>query len=113
MIHRVQDAMAPCDYSFVKTKERMEEALGIILEAKEMLPRMKAENLHELSNCLDAQAMVLCGEMFYRASLARTESRSFHLREDYPETETSWQKWLNIRKNGDEMEIFTEEIPNI
>ena len=113
VIHRVQDAMTPCDYSFVKTKERMEEALGIILEAKEMLPRMKAENLHELSKCLDAQAMVLCGEMFYRASLARTESRSFHLREDYPETDASWQKWLNIRKNGEKMEIFTEEIPNI
>ena len=29
------------------------------------------------------------------------------------EMDASWRKWLNIRKNGDEMEIFTEKIPNI
>lgn len=110
IIHRVQDAMAACDYIFVKEASRLEEALDMILEAKEMLPRMRAEDYHELSKCIDAKAMVLCGEMFFRTSLMRTESRGFHYREDYPDTSEQWQKWILVSKDGDQMRFELERV---
>ena len=110
VIHRVQDAMAPCDFIFVKSGERMQEALDIVAQARTMLPEMRACNYHELSKCVDAQAMVLCAEMFFRTSLERKESRGFHLREDYPEQDSRYCCWLNVRKDGDDMVITREEI---
>lgn len=112
IIYRVQDAVAPVDYSVVKREDRMKEALGIVLEAKNLLPQMSVSDFHELSRCVDARSMVICAEMFYRASLMRKESRGFHLREDYPETDdANWLKWIIVQKQGDEMTLTTEEIP--
>ena len=112
VIHRVQDAMAPCDYIFVKSGERMREALDIVAQAKAMLPEMRAENYHELSKCVDAQAMVLCAELFFLTSLERKESRGFHLREDYPDQSDQYDCWLDVCKDGDGVSINREEIPD-
>lgn len=50
--------------------------------------------------------------MFFRASLERKETRGFHFREDYPETDNeNWLKWVMIRKNGQEMDVFARDIP--
>lgn len=111
VIHRVQDAMAPCDYTMVKEEGRMREALAIVEEAAAMLPELGAENLHELSKCLDARAMVLCARLFFLTSLERRESRGFHLREDCPETEAAWFRWLTVRKGEGGPRIESEEIP--
>ena len=112
VIHRVQDAMAPCDYIFVKSGDRMREALDIVAQAKAMLPEMRAENYHELSKCVDAQAMVLCAELFFLTSLERKESRGFHLREDYPDQSDQYDCWLDVCKDGDGVSINREEIPD-
>lgn len=112
VIHRVQDAMAPCDYVFVKTEARMREALDIVKDADAMLSDMRAENYQELCKCVDARSMVLGAELFYRASMMRKESRGFHLREDYPEqNDEQWLKWIIIRNAGGEMRLTTEDIP--
>lgn len=111
VIHRIQDAMAPCDYTMIKTESRMQEALTIVEEAAAMLPQMGAENLHELSKCLDAQAMVLCARLFFLTSLARKESRGFHLREDYPQAAADWFRWLTVQNSAQGPRIDSEEIP--
>lgn len=111
VIHRVQDAMAPCDYTFVKSEERMREAMEIVAEAKALLPYMYAVNLHELSKCVDARAMVLCAELFFLTSMERKESRGFHLREDYPQRDKSWDCWLTVRKGEAGPIIERESIP--
>ena len=50
--------------------------------------------------------------MFYRASLERTESRGFHLREDFPERDDErWLKWVIVRKDADAMRLRTDDIP--
>jgi succinate dehydrogenase / fumarate reductase flavoprotein subunit len=65
-----------------------------------------------LARCVDAESMALEAEMFYRASLARTESRGFHLREDFPDRDdANWLKWLIVRKAGDEMVLRTDDVP--
>ena len=112
VIYQVQEAMAPVDYVMIKSEARMKEALGLVAKAREMLGHMCAQDWHELSKCLDARAMVLGAELFFRASLERKESRGFHLREDYPERDdANWLKWVIIRKDGDDMEVTAEPIP--
>lgn len=112
IIHTVQEAMAPVDYVMVKSETRISEALGWVDKAKAMLPEMMAEDYHELSKCVDARSMVIGAELFYRASLERKESRGFHLREDYPQTDNeNWLKWIIITRDRDGMKITTEPIP--
>ncbi len=111
-IPKIKDAIAPVDYSVIKTESRMQEALAKVLDAQEDLPRLKARDLHELARCVDAESMALEGEMFYRASLARTESRGFHLREDFPERDDArWLKWVIVQREGHEMVLRADDVP--
>jgi succinate dehydrogenase/fumarate reductase flavoprotein subunit len=111
-IPKIQDAVAPVDYSVIKTESRMREALAKVVSAQEDLPGLRARDLHELARCVDAESMALEAEMFYRASLARTESRGFHLREDFPERDdANWLKWVIVRRSDHEMVLHTERVP--
>lgn len=114
VIHRVQDAMGPVDYVMIQTEERIKEALAIVQEAKEMFPKIsvKEGDWHELAKWLDARAMVLSAELYYRTSLMRTESRAFQWREDCPvRDDANWLKWIVVQKKGDEMTFRTEDVP--
>lgn len=111
-IPHIQDAVAPVDYSVIKTESRMQEALEKVRAAQKDLPRLRARDLHELARCVDAESMALEAEMFYRASQARTESRGFHLREDFPERDDArWLKWVIVQKQGDTMVLRAEDVP--
>ena len=104
--------MAPVDYSVIKTESRMQAALAKVLGAREDLSTLRARDSHELARCVDAESMVLEAEMFYRASLERTETRGFHLREDFPDRDdSSWLKWVIVSKAGEDMLLRTEDIP--
>ncbi len=112
VIRRVQEALTPVRYSNWKSEERMREALSLVLEAGEMLPYLAASDPHDLCRCNEAASMVLCAEMFYRASLERKESRGWFVREDYPERDdTGWLKWIVLREKDGEMAISTMDIP--
>ena len=51
-------------------------------------------------------------EIGFRAALARTESRGWHYREDYPQQDdTNWLKWVIVKKVQDSMVVTTEPIP--
>lgn len=112
VIAQVQEAVGPVDYSVIKTEPRMRVALDKVIEAREILPDLEAADLHELTRCVDAQSMVLEAEIFYRASLERTETRGFHLREDYPEQDDArWLKWVIVKRDGDGVAVRTDDIP--
>lgn len=112
IIHKIQDVIAPVDYSIIKSQKRMEEALNHILSIQQELGGMKAKDHHELAKCIDAESMALGAEMFYRASLMRTESRGFHYREDYPEMDNKkWLKWIILKNVNGKMKLYTEDIP--
>lgn len=112
IIHKIQETMAPCDYVFVKSEERMKEALAMVHDIKALLPDMQVENFHDLSKGVDAKAMVLCAELFFRASMERKESRGFHLREDFKDMDNeNWLRWIIIQKVDGKMSISAEDIP--
>jgi succinate dehydrogenase/fumarate reductase flavoprotein subunit len=112
LVREVQAAVAPVGYSIYKKKERLEEALSLVLQAHERIPELTAEDPHELAAANEARAIVLCAEMFYRASLAREESRGWHLREDCPERDdVAWLKWILLQDKDGEMSLSTEDVP--
>jgi len=56
--------------------------------------------------------MVLASEMFYRACLARTESRGWFIREDYPHRDDrNMLKWVILGKDGEQMSVSYEDVP--
>jgi succinate dehydrogenase / fumarate reductase flavoprotein subunit len=65
-----------------------------------------------LGLCADLKNMALCADIYYNACRARTESRGWHYREDFPDRDdANWLKWLDIRREGRAMAISTEDIP--
>jgi succinate dehydrogenase/fumarate reductase flavoprotein subunit len=112
LVRAVQDVMAPVPYSIYKSADRMEEALGKVLALKEQVPQLAANDPHYLAACHVAESMVLGAEMFYRASLAREETRGWHIREDFPERDDAcWLKWIELKDEDGEMALSTEDVP--
>jgi succinate dehydrogenase/fumarate reductase flavoprotein subunit len=112
LIHKIQDAIGPADHSIIKSEKRMTAALDEIRGLQPEAEKLKANDFHELARCIDAQSMLLCAEMFFRASLMRKESRGFHLREDYPDMDNeNWLKWIVIENENGNMVLRTENIP--
>jgi succinate dehydrogenase/fumarate reductase flavoprotein subunit len=112
LIRSVQAAMAPVGYSIYKKRERLEEALSLVLEARDHIPELTAADPHHLAAANEARSMILCSEVFYRASLARTESRGWHLREDFPgRDDAGWLKWIVVQDEDGEMLVSTEDVP--
>ena len=100
------------DYSSIKSGERMQAALREAQGLKPAMEKLQAKNGHELGRALDAKAMVLCAELFYRASLLRQESRGFHMREDIPERDDkNWLKWIILKNNNGAVEVAIEDVP--
>jgi len=112
VIRKVQEAMGPMEYSVYMHADRIAQALAIVLEAKALVPQMKAVDFHDLLSCHEAEAMVLSAEMHYRAAEMRKESRGWFLREDYPEMDNkNWLKWIIVKNVDGEMTFSTEDVP--
>jgi succinate dehydrogenase/fumarate reductase flavoprotein subunit len=112
LVRGVQAAVNPVGYSIAKSEERMTEALGMVLDVKERLPRVAAKDPHYLVAAHDARNMALSAELFYRTALTRKESRGWFIREDYPErNDAEWLKWICAEPDGHGMRIWTEEVP--
>jgi succinate dehydrogenase/fumarate reductase flavoprotein subunit len=112
VIDLVQQAMCPSDFSVIMRADRMETALALVMKAKKLAETMKADDIHGLLSCHEADAMVLSAELHYRAAEMRKESRGWFLREDYPEMDNeNWHKWIVVQNVDGEMRLFTEEIP--
>jgi succinate dehydrogenase/fumarate reductase flavoprotein subunit len=112
MVRAVQAVMAPVGYSIYKSAERMHEALDKVLALKTQVPALAAPDPHYLAACHVAESMVLGAEMFYRASLAREESRGWHLREDFPKRDdANFLKWIELCDQGGEMALSLHDVP--
>jgi len=111
-VRGIQEVVIPVKYSMRRNRERLEEALAKIAEVQARLPGLSAKDPHELSRCHEACSIALCAEIEFRAALARTESRGWHYREDYPRRDdANWLKWVIVKKMQGKMDVSAEAVP--
>ncbi len=112
VIRLIQSAVGPMERSVYMSEQRIAEALDIIADAEAKAKSLKAADYHDLISCHEAEAMVLCAKMQFRAADMRKESRGWFMREDYPAMDNeNWLKWITVRNMNGEMTLGTEDIP--
>lgn len=109
----IQNTMLPYYVLHIKKADRLEAALtNIAFFRDHMLPRLKANDAHELRLCHEVKSMTANAEMILRASLAREESRGWHYREDYPtQDDENWLAWVTLRCTAEGMTAGKRAIP--
>lgn len=112
VIRLIQRAVGPVEQSVYMSAHRIAIALRYVEKAKELAATMKAVDFHDLLACHEAEAMVLCAEMQFRAADMRKESRGWFLREDYTQMDNkNWLKWIIVQCKDGEMDFSTEDVP--
>ncbi|MBI2832088.1 MAG: FAD-binding protein [Chloroflexi bacterium] len=112
--YSVNEVVTSFGASLFKHQRRIEDTLVRINQlADNDLPRMKADNIHQLIKANEAANFVLLMKLVNMAALERKESRMSHYREDYPYTDNqTWLKWLLLKANGaGKIQLKTEPIP--
>ncbi|GAB5457659.1 MAG: FAD-binding protein [Henriciella sp.] len=110
----LQNTMTPYHVLYIKEENRLKGALASIeYMRKEMLPRMIAQDGHQLRMAHETKNMLLNAEMKLRAGIYRTESRGTHYREEYPaRNDSEWHAWVLIKKGADgDMELSKYQLP--
>lgn len=110
--YRVHEAIVPMKYNRIREAGRMNEALGILDDAREKLGRVGAADFHDLARYHSAESMLMVAECNYRAALMREESRAQHFREDFPtRDDKNWFKWINIEQGDGGPRLSTMPVP--
>ncbi len=112
--HTMQNTMFPYYVIYVKEKRRLDGALAHIEFLRDhIVPKMIANDPHDLRRAHEVTNMLLNAEMKLKASLFRTESRGCHFREDYPaRNDDEWLAWIKIKQDGQGKMVLTkQEIP--
>ena len=76
-----------------------------------MVPRLKANDPHELRQAIETKNMILNAEMKLRAGLERKESRGNHYRDDYPNRDDKFIAWIKLREVDGKMTVEKEAVP--
>jgi succinate dehydrogenase/fumarate reductase flavoprotein subunit len=105
--------MIPYYVLLVQHGKRLQAALTMVEFFRDQyVPKLLAKDSHELRLAHETKNMVLNAEMMLRASLLRTESRSYHYREDYPRRDDpAWLAWVRLKEEKGTMKLWKEQIP--
>ncbi|MDR0851448.1 MAG: FAD-binding protein [Clostridiales Family XIII bacterium] len=109
----LQNYMMPWYVLHIKHADRMKPTLELLSFLRtHTIPKMRAENTHELRICHETENMALNAEMILRSSLMREESRGWHFREDFPVENDDWQAWVLMQQdeNG-QMVMHKKAVP--
>lgn len=88
---RLQRTIFSYETSIMKSEASLERARREIAALSEQaLPRARIADPHELVRFQETENMLLVADLFLRASLLRTETRSDHFREDFPHADPAW-----------------------
>jgi len=110
---RIQQIIFPYEVRIVMHEKRLQSALTMIeFFRNHFLPKLRASDIHDLRNANEVRNMVIGAEVMLRTALYRTESRGWFYREDYPRRDDeNWLKWVLVRKEDENIEIWTEPVP--
>jgi succinate dehydrogenase/fumarate reductase flavoprotein subunit len=109
----LKNTMLPYFVLSIKHERRLQAALTTVEFLRDhLVPSLTAKDGHELRLAHETRNMVLGAEMILRASLARTESRGQHYREDYPRRDDPfWLAWVRLEDDRGEMKAIRVPIP--
>src|SRR5208337_133143 len=114
VLRKIQEVVFKARVSLIKNEEALQRALAQIAAIRDQdVPNMSAASPHDLVRLHETRNLVLCAELYLRASLERKESRECHYREDYPQTDNEhWLKWILYNKGGDgSPSVSFERVP--
>ncbi len=108
----IQEIIFPYDVCILKSEETLGRALSKLEKLKvEVLPQMTAADAHHLLKLREVRGIAFITELYLRASLMRQETRAGHYREDYPDRDNNWLKWIVIRQEKGKIKFRTEPVP--
>ena len=108
----IQNIVYPYEVSIIKSDGALQNALHKMETLKaELLPQMGAPDAHYLMKLKEVEAIAFITEWYIKASLMRTESRCGHYREDYPDHDDNWLKWIVIGLEDGVAEAHTVDVP--
>ncbi len=108
----IQQAIIPVDSGYFKTEARLAESWQALEEITEKLTSLRAGSAHELVRVTELESMTKVARLMVAAARARTESRGYHFREDYPFTDNeNWLRWVTITNVDNELKIDTQQVP--
>lgn len=109
----LKNTMIPYYVLLVKEQTRLETASSTIqFLANHLVPKAKAQDVHELRLCHELENMTLNALLILKASLFRTESRGTHYREDFPNrNDTEWLAWVKVCKSDSGPTLWKTPIP--
>jgi succinate dehydrogenase/fumarate reductase flavoprotein subunit len=111
--YQLQDLVIGWDKSIIRHEKRMKTGLAAVDRLRsEVLPRIKADDPHQLMRAHEVEATLLTTELVLRSALYRTESRAGHFREDYPDSDNAnWLKWVTVQKGDEGPRVEAIAIP--
>ncbi|MBQ9979550.1 MAG: FAD-binding protein [Oscillospiraceae bacterium] len=109
-LREFQKVIQPLGNSLYRHEERLNAAIKRVEELRAELKNVAAVTPHHLFEVNEFESMLLCAEMFFKASLLRKESRGWFLREDYPE-HSDELKWYSFENVNGEMVPSEETVP--
>ena len=108
----LQNTMTPYYVYQIKKEDRLLDALNQVEFYRDvMVPKIKANYYHELKMAHETKNMVFIAEVQLRSCLMRNESRGRHFREDYPEQNPDWLKWIRVFDDNGKMALDTVDVP--
>lgn len=112
VLRQLQTIMFAYDVGVVKRGDRLEEALNQIEQLHGEISSLAAPHTHELVRLKETEAMLLASRIILRTSLARTESRLSHLREDFKERDDqNWVDWIDVHEEKSAPVLSRTKIP--
>ena len=91
----LQECMFSYETSILKSENSLKSAIRQASSINDdKVSEAKIPDLHEFIKFKETENMLLTAELYLTASLLRRESRADHQREDFPETDKKWLKWI-------------------
>lgn len=105
--------IVPYFVMYIKHEDRLKAALiNVEFIRDHLVPKMVANDAHELRLVHETKSMVLNAEMKLRSSIFRKESRGNHYREDYPKrNDAEFLAWILIKDEDGKMTLTKKMMP--
>jgi succinate dehydrogenase/fumarate reductase flavoprotein subunit len=116
LMKKFQDIMFKPQIALRKTEESLHKGLDKLLAFREdELPQLYADNPHDIVKAHEIENMAQIAELYFKASMLRTESRYSHRHMEFPVLDNrDWLKFINWQKGLDgKSRMSYEAVPNV